>query len=31
MNKYEIVETLGQGGYGKANLVRRKTDKKEVS
>ena len=28
MNKYEIVETLGQGGYGKANLVRRKTDKK---
>ncbi|KAK8895083.1 hypothetical protein M9Y10_023525 [Tritrichomonas musculus] len=28
MNKYEIVKTLGQGGYGKANLVRRKTDKK---
>ena len=30
MNNYEQIKTLGQGGFGKAILARRKSDKAQV-
>ena len=30
MNNYEQIRTLGQGGFGKAILARRKSDKTQV-